>query len=267
MSCRGLRRLSASRLRTRWAARDHQNGVTSAGYAGFRAACTAGAGFDDVIVLWPRSALAVGDAVKVVARRGTFNVVSDALLDGPVQVDVGRIHYDYIAYLGNRGPDAGASYGEARNRDELRAGRVALIVGAAGPMGQMHIQRVLELGDGPAVVIASDANAVRLAAMVARLGPLAQARGGLLVPVGHDQSLGERVAQHSGGRGADDVIVSVPVGEVMAEAATHMAVDGMLVLFGGSPTARTHRSTWPRSTSTVRSTPGPRAPRWPTRRW
>ncbi len=224
-----------AQARSRGAAVRIANGATPAHYAALRAAYTAGAGFDDVIVLGPRSALAVGEAARMVARRGTFNVIGDAPLDAAVQVDVGRIHYDYIAFLGNRGPDAGASYGAARNRCELRAGGVALFVGAAGPMGQMHVQRALELGDGPTVMIASDTNPVRLAAMVARLGPLASARGRRLIPVGPDQPLGELVAQYSNGRGADDVIVSVPVGEVMAEAATHMAADGMLVLFAGVP--------------------------------
>jgi len=211
------------------------NGVTPAGYAQLRAAHTADAGFDDVIVLGPRSARAVGEAAKIVARRGTFNVVCDAPLDGLVDVDVGRIHYDYIAYLGNRGLDAGASYGEARNRCELRGGGVALFVGAGGPMGQMHIQRALELASGPSVVIGSDTNAARLAATIARLGPLATSHGKTLVPVGPGEPLAEIIARHTGGRGVDDVIVSVPVSEVMAEAAAHMAPDGMLVLFAGVP--------------------------------
>ncbi|HWO26557.1 MAG TPA: alcohol dehydrogenase catalytic domain-containing protein [Kofleriaceae bacterium] len=231
----GLAAEVAAQARTRGATVIVEDGVTPDRYAELRAARTAGAGFDDVILLGPRSAAAVGEAAKIVARRGTFNVVSDAALDGPVQVDVGRIHYDYIAFLGNRGLDAGASYGEARNRCELRAGGVALFVGAAGPMGQMHIQRALELDAGPAVLIASDINPARLAAMVAQLGPLAASRGRRLVPVGPDQSLAELVAEHSGGRGADDVVVSVPVADVMADAATHMAVDGMLVLFAGVP--------------------------------
>ena len=41
-------------------------------------------------------------------------MVGTQALPGLVQIDVGRIHYDYIAYLGNAGSDAGASYGEAR---------------------------------------------------------------------------------------------------------------------------------------------------------
>jgi len=229
----GLAAEVAAQARTRGATVVIENSARPDGYAALRAALTGGAGFDDIIMLGPRSAHAVGEAARLVARRGTFNVVGDAPLDGLVQVDVGRIHYDYIAYLGNRGPDAGASYGKARNRCELRPGGVALFIGAAGPMGQMHIQRALELAGGPAVLIASDTNAVRLAAAIARLGPLASAYGRRLVPVGPGEPLGALVAKHSGGRGADDVIISVPVGEVMAEAATHMAVDGMLVLFAG----------------------------------
>ena len=43
------------------------------------------------------------------------------------------------------------------------------------------------------------------------------------------------VARETGGRGADDVVVSVPVAEVMAQAATQLASDGMLVFFAGVP--------------------------------
>jgi threonine dehydrogenase-like Zn-dependent dehydrogenase len=102
-------------------------------------------------------------------------------------------------------------------------------------MGQMHVQRALELERGPAVLIASDTNPVRLSAMMARLSGLAEARGRKLLPVGPSEDLGGAVARATGGRGADDVIVSVPIAEVMAQAATHMAVDGMLVFFAGVP--------------------------------
>ncbi|HEX3758934.1 MAG TPA: alcohol dehydrogenase catalytic domain-containing protein [Kofleriaceae bacterium] len=230
----GLAAEVQAQARARGAAVIVRDGVAPAGYSELRAAHAPG-GFDDVIVLGPRSAAAVGEAARRVARRGTFNLVGGAPLDGLVQVDVGRIHYDYIAYVGSPGPDAGASYGEARNRCELRAGGVALFVGAGGPMGQMHIQRALELDGGPGAVIASDTNATRLAAMAARLAPLARARGRQLIAVGPDEPLAQVIAEHTAGRGADDVIVSVPVAEVMAEAATYLAADGMLVLFAGVP--------------------------------
>src|SRR5437588_10698420 len=112
--------------------------------------------FDDVIMLAPRSARAVREAADALAFRGVLNLVGDAPLDGPVDIDVGRIHYHYTAYVGTPGPDVSASYGENRNRAELRPGGVALFVGAAGPMGQMHLERALKMPNGPATLIAVD---------------------------------------------------------------------------------------------------------------
>lgn len=215
-----------------------RNNLTPADYPALKAELTGNAGFDDIVILDPHSAEAVGEAAKLIARRGAFNLVGHRPLDGPVQVDVGRIHYDYTAYVGNPGPDIAASYGQARNRCELRPGGVALFVGAGGPMGQMHVQRAIELSDGPALIIATDVSGMRLAALAGRFDPLAEAHHKRLFtfnPTESAETLHDLVMRLTGDRGADDVIVSVPVGGVMAEAATVMAADGMLVLFAGVP--------------------------------
>ena len=102
-------------------------------------------------------------------------------------------------------------------------------------MGQMHVQRALEQKDGPRTIIGSDINRSRLAAMVQNLSGVADARGKKLVAVGPDDDLSRIVALETNGRGADDVVVCVPAGEVMAQAATCMAEDGMLVFFAGVP--------------------------------
>jgi len=215
-----------------------RNGLAPAGYPALKTELTAGTGFDDIIVLDPRSATAIAEAAKLIARRGTFNLVGQTPLDGEVQVDVGRIHYDYTAYVGNPGPDIAASYGERRNRCDLRPGGTALFVGAGGPMGQMHVQRAIELAAGPAVIIATDVSPMRLAALANRFSGLAEAHHKRLLtfnPAAATESLYDMVMRQTGGRGADDVVVSVPVAEVMAEAAAVMAGDGMLVLFAGAP--------------------------------
>ncbi|MCQ3979179.1 MAG: hypothetical protein DPW09_37635 [Anaerolineae bacterium] len=82
-----------------------RNGLAPADYPALKTELTAGAGFDDIILLDPRSAAGVSEAAKLIARRGTFNMVGQTPLDGDVPVDVGRVHYDYTAYVGNRGPD------------------------------------------------------------------------------------------------------------------------------------------------------------------
>ena len=215
-----------------------RNGLAAEDYAALAEEMTGGQGFDDIVVLDPRSAERVGAIARHIARRGTLNMVGEAPLDGPVDADVGRLHYDYIAFVGNRGPDIAASYGEARNRCELRPGGVAVFVGAGGPMGQMHVQRAIELPQGPSVIVATEVNDERLAALQESFGPLAEQHGvalHLFNPQSSDATLHDVVMEVSEGRGADDVVVSVPVASLMAEAATVMAEDGMLVLFAGVP--------------------------------
>ncbi|RMF02931.1 MAG: alcohol dehydrogenase, partial [Chloroflexi bacterium] len=54
-------------------------------------------------------------------------------------------------------------------------------------------------------------------------------------PAESDESLHDFVSRHTEQRGADDVVVSVPVAAVMAEAASVLAPNGMLVFFAGVP--------------------------------
>jgi threonine dehydrogenase-like Zn-dependent dehydrogenase len=215
-----------------------RDGLLPADYQDLSADLTGGAGFDDIVLLDPRSAAMVSEAARLIARRGTFNLVGREPLDDRVQIDVGRIHYDYTAYVGNRGPDIAASYGEKRNRCELRAGGTAVFVGAAGPMGQMHVQRAIEVAQGPITIIATDINPERLAALAESFVPLAEERGKRLIPFNPaeaEESLLDLVMRETDGRGVDDVVVCVPVAPLMADSAQLMAPDGMLVLFAGVP--------------------------------
>jgi hypothetical protein len=58
----------------------------------------------------------------------------------PIAVEARRLHYDHLLVTGTGGSDLSASYLPART--QLGAGGVAWILGAAGPMGQMHLLRV-----------------------------------------------------------------------------------------------------------------------------
>jgi len=195
-------------------------------------------GFDDIVMLNPSSAEAVGQAARFIARRGTLNVVATKALDGLVTVDFGRLHYDYIAFVGNNSNDVAASYGEARNRCELRSGGVAVFVGAGGPMGQMHLQRALELPDGPKLIIATEISDERLQTLDDMFTPLANKNGRTIRffnPNTSKQSFYDFVMEATNKQGADDVVVSVPVAKLMEEADTVMRPDGMLVFFAGVP--------------------------------
>lgn len=215
-----------------------RNGIQAADYPTLSREFTSDAGFDDIVVLEPHSGSRVGEIARLIGFRGTLNLVGTEPLDGPSPIDVGRIHYHYTAYLGTSGTDIAEAYGTQRNRAELRPGGVAVFVGGAGPMGQMHIQRAIELETGPAVLVASDVDDNRLDVVRQRLVPLARERGRQLVVLdvsGDPDLLGRTVDELTDGRGADDVIVAVPVANLMESAAQLMAPDGMLVLFAGVP--------------------------------
>lgn len=225
----------ASRSKAEVVVRD---GVQPSGFAELAAEFTDSNGFDDIVMLDPRSAETVSAVAKHIMRRGTLNLVGQTPLDGLVAADVGRLHYDYIAFLGSQGPDIGASYGEKRNRCELTPGGTTIVIGAGGPMGQMHVQRAIELPNGPSKVIATEVSDMRLAAIRKRFGPLAARKNRELLtfnPQTSTQSLHDFVMEVTGGKGAEDVVVSVPIAAVMAEADTLMHKDGMLVFFAGVP--------------------------------
>lgn len=215
-----------------------RNGLTPADYESLSKELTGGIGFDDIVILNPTSATTVSAIARFIARRGTCNLVGTKPLDGLPQIDLGRLHYDYTAYVGTNGTDIAAAYGEARNRCELRGGGTTVFIGAGGPMGQMHVQRALELPDGPKVVIATEISDDRLQTLNSMFKSLADKNGRQLFffnPNTSKQSFHDFVMEVTQNQGADDVVVSVPVAALMEEGDTVMKPDGMMVFFAGVP--------------------------------
>ena len=215
-----------------------RNGLTPADYESLSRELTNGVGFDDIVALNPTSADTVSQIARFIARRGTCNLVGTNPLDGLAPVDLGRLHYDYIAFIGTNGTDIAASYGEDRNRCELRPGGSTVFIGAGGPMGQMHVQRALELPDGPRLVIATEISDERLQTLSDMFTPLAEKHGRKLLffnPNTSNTSFHNFVMGATQNEGVDDVVVSVPVAALMEEGDTVMKPDGMMVLFAGVP--------------------------------
>ena len=214
------------------------NGLKTQDFAALKQDQTGDAGFDDIVILNPTSGETVGQIARLLARRGTCTLVGTKPLDGLVQVDLGRLHYDYIVFMGTQGPDIAAAYGKERNRCDLRPGGVTVFIGAGGPMGQMHVQRALELPDGPKMVICTEISDERLETLRNMFTPMAEKNGRIIRifnPNTASQSFYDFVMEATQGQGADDVVVSVPVARLMEEGDSVMKPDGMLVLFAGVP--------------------------------
>lgn len=215
-----------------------RDGLSVADYDALSKEITDGKGFDDVVVLESTDAAQITEIARLVARRGTMNLLGTERLNGLVDADVGRLHYDYVAFIGNAGTDISDSYGEARNRCDLIKDGTAVFIGAGGPMGQMHVQRAIEMENGPRKVIVTDINDERLAEISSRFAPLTAANQCELItlnPTNSDVTLHDLVMDHTQNRGAEDVVVCVPSAQIMEDAAKMMSKDGMLVLFAGVP--------------------------------
>ena len=190
----------------------------------------AGQRFDDIIYF--------GADADVVSRLGhllglhsLLNVVlGGKSLAGPVQIDVGRVHYDYLRYCGTPSSDAAAGYAWLPSSGHLRSGDRVAIIGAAGPMGLMHTMRAVMLAvDGVEVdsIDATDLNDDRLAHLAAEIDPLAEAHGVLV------RYVNTAVTPLVGGY--TYVTCMVPVPALVAQA-VELAAQGALVnAFAGIP--------------------------------
>jgi len=195
-------------------------------------------GFDDIVCLAPKSADVVSEAVKLIAFRGTFNIISSEPLEAPVKIDAGRIHYHYTAYLGNSGLDIANSYGEDHNRCDLMTDGTLIVVGAGGPMGQMHVQRAIEMQGGPKRIIASDIDDKRLSELKSITRSIAEKHEKEMLffnPTTPGLSLVNFLKNVNDGQLGNDVVVCVPAGPLMQSSFELLGPDGMFVLFAGVP--------------------------------
>lgn len=176
--------------------------------------------FDD-IVYFGSDAATIAKLGTLLAPGGLLNLVlGGARIDGPVAVDVGRLHYDLIRYAGTAGTDAAASYARIPAKCELRPGERVAIIGAAGPMGLMHTVRTAISGVADISMDAVDVDDSRLAHLAEVVAPVAEAHG---VPARFLNSRTEPLQT-----GYSYVAVMVPAPALIAQA-VEVAGEGAIV--------------------------------------
>jgi hypothetical protein len=137
----------------------------------------AGERFDD-IVYFGADADRIEALQDLMGPRAIIDVVlGDESPARPVAVDVGRIHYDLLRWVGTTGLSAADGYARIPETGELRDGDAVAVIGAAGPMGFMHVIRSLTMGFHGVTVAAIDIDDARLAHLAHIAAPLAAAAG------------------------------------------------------------------------------------------
>jgi D-arabinose 1-dehydrogenase-like Zn-dependent alcohol dehydrogenase len=199
---------------------------------------TDGHGFDDIIVLGSASAELVEQVESFIGRLGVIVLVAAEPLNRKVVVDVGRIHYDYFQHVGTTGREVLAAY-RLNTRSELKAGGSVWFVGAAGPMGHMHVQRAIETTNGARAIVATDLVATRIGELIDKFAEPAKAKGIRLVTLTVEELGPEtyhaRLCQEAGPGGFDDIVVLAPAARAVAEAGEYLGEGGVLNIFAGLP--------------------------------
>jgi threonine dehydrogenase-like Zn-dependent dehydrogenase len=153
-----------------------------------------------------------------------------------VSMDFGRIHYDNIVYIGTTGTDIDEAYTKTPVRSELKKGGVALILGAGGPMGRMHVQRAIESYGSPKTVVATDVDRNRLGDLKNSFSALVSNRNiefRTANPVEDKENYDATMNQIARSGGFDDIEVMVTNLSVIGEVSEYVAENGIINLFAG----------------------------------
>ncbi len=194
---------------------------------------TGGQGFDDILLIGDCSAELVTACDAALARDGVMVFLCQ---DRGVRasLDIGRVHYHGTRHVGSTAGKVMDAY-QANIRAGLKPGGRSWMIGAAGPMGQMHVQRALELDEPPAVLLGTDISAQRLAYMQSRLAALAGRKGVKFsgVDVSKPEALEQALSEAAGADGFDDICVLAPVAALVEQAAEQVGPDAVLNVFAG----------------------------------
>jgi threonine dehydrogenase-like Zn-dependent dehydrogenase len=197
---------------------------------------TAGAGFDDIIILGDAPNSLVEEAGDSLRAHGILNYMVSSSKRQVVAIDAGKVHYDVIAFIGSTGEDVGAPYAE--NPDYTIRGGSVLMIGAGGPMGQMHVKLAMEQQNPPKLIIATDIDDRRLQTLGEKFSGLAKDRGisfHILNP-GHYKIPAEfrkAVTDLNGDRLFDYVVCLAAIPAVIEDAASYLGDRAVLNIFAG----------------------------------
>lgn len=160
------------------------------------------------------------------AKGGIFNLILGGSTVGrEVEIGVGRIHYGGTRWVGTVGNDPADGYAMIPATGEVESGKSVLVVGAGGPMGQMHVLRSLAT-DGVRVV-ASDVDAVRLETLTAKVPDLSRYDGVLANEL-------DPAAKF------DCVALMAPVPALLVDAIQRTKPSGTVNVFAGIPAPVKH---------------------------
>jgi L-sorbose 1-phosphate reductase len=185
--------------------------------------------FDDIVYFGARKA-SIETLNDKLAPGGIMNIVTRGRRIGePVSVGIGRVHYGMTRWVGTHGSRASDSYSVIPENGEIRSGETVAIIGAAGPMGQMHVIRSLSLDVPEISLVCTDVDDARLETLMMKAAPLSEkSRIPLRMLNTRKEPLQEKFSYF---------ILLVPVGALVADAIAYSKEACLINIFAGIPAA------------------------------
>ncbi|MBL7215890.1 MAG: alcohol dehydrogenase catalytic domain-containing protein [Phycisphaerae bacterium] len=162
------------------------------------------------------------------AAKGIINIVLGGQTIGKdVSVGVGRTHYGMTRWIGTTGNNPAESYQNIPATGEIRKNDHTLVIGAAGPMGQMHVIRLVCSGVENLSIIGTDFDDERLQSLAQKTDALAKERRVTLSLVNPQKNpLQEKFSYFA---------VMAPVGPLVAQAVKDSRKGTLINIFAGIP--------------------------------
>jgi L-sorbose 1-phosphate reductase len=183
--------------------------------------------FDDIIYFGAEKAT-IDVLNDKLAAGGIINIVLGGRTIGqPVSVGVGRVHYGMTRWIGTVGDNAAESYRHIPATGEIRAGDRMLVVGAGGPMGQMHVIRSVCLPLPGLSVVGTDLDMPRLDTLRHKTEPMARANQVTLRLINPQVEPLEGTFTY--------IALMAPVGALVADAIQRAGDGAIINIFAGIP--------------------------------
>jgi threonine dehydrogenase-like Zn-dependent dehydrogenase len=181
--------------------------------------------FDDIIYFGSN----VETAENLFTKLGMYGLFNIVLCGGEfsrdINVPVGRIHYSYIRIIGTQGKNPAESYKYIPKTGEVRSGDKINIVGAAGPMGFMHVIRNICHNITGLSIFAGDIDDARLTRLTRIAKPFAKKNHTEYKPY---NSKNEKISEKF-----NYTILMIPMPELVSKSVPASAEKGIINIFAG----------------------------------
>lgn len=192
-------------------------------------------GFHDILILGNIEDQELELILDHMNSDGLFCWLPSAVTEQKVQVDIAKVHYGKINWLGTNTKRLSDGFQKEKQRHELKENGKMLIMGGAGAMGRIHTLRALMMENGPKLIAVTARGMNRLESLKEDFAQIAAEHGKQLEIVAtSEKGWEERLYALCQEDGFDDVIVSAPGVEPVEMAVPFLKKNGMLVLFSGT---------------------------------